>query len=392
MIRKISILFFLVGISFNSISQIVWQNDFENALKLAYQTGKNVVVECYHPECQHCMVLNKNLEDPTLVNYFNENYTNLKIDLTNLSQVDLLEKNNIRLTNYPIFLFFDKSGKFIYFIEPAETPEKIFAQFENERGNTCEDCELNLESTLTEKVRCAIYYRLKKDRVKNDIAVNNFFEALPQNEKSSQNSWNVFKKITFSPNNAFFTFWIQNLNVAASYENSREKDYFLTIIQMYAKYLQELPQIQKSEIDLLKNHLRGLGADEKRISIWLWDLELTYHVAQKEYKEAQKICEKMLEYYPEASTYSFLFEKLSNVLQTGDMHNYFLNVKDVWFSLLKDDKQKASYFKISGKFHGLNKDRNACVAALVNATEHGLSQEDKKLVMENYCNLVLAKP
>jgi hypothetical protein len=219
----IFMLFSFLVLNTYSFGQIKWQKDFEVAKNIAFKTGKKLVVECFHPECSHCKLLNTILQNETVAQYFNENYTSFKIDLSNQEEVKLLDSKHIRLINYPVFLFFDNDGNFQYFIEPKEKPEDILIQFEEERGNSCINCEKSGNVEFKYKVKCATYYRLQKDFKKSDVICNKIFRELTVTEKLSQDAWNVFKKISLSPNNDFFDYWINNQKLAAQYEGNTGK-------------------------------------------------------------------------------------------------------------------------------------------------------------------------
>lgn len=385
--KKVVLAFLILMLSFeNSRGQINWFFDFDLALKNAFKTGKKVLIECYHPECTHCKTLSENLKNETLANYFNDNYTNLQIDLSNKGQVLLLEKKNIRILNYPIFLFFDNGGNLYYFIEPQETPQGIIQQFDTERGNSCVDCEKKTDSSIKENVKCATYHRMLKDYEKSNAICNKFINELPEPEKSSQNSWNVFKKVILSTENKFFDFWINNLSTAAAFElnSNREKDVFFTIIQWQIKHLQNLSTIEKANIESIKSYLSILGGDKKRISTMLWDLELVFYLSQNDYKASAKICETLYNYYPDASTYNFLMVKINEKLASNELHSYFLSIKDKWFNAIKDDKQKKAFYLQAANFYGKNRDKNLFLENINLATRFGLSQKEKEVFVTKY--------
>ena len=381
----IVVLFF----GFNNITsgQIKWQKDFEVAKNIAFKTGKKLVVECFHPECSHCKLLNANLQNETVAQYFNENYTCLKIDLSNQEEVKLLESKHIRLTNYPVFLFFDNDGNFQYFIEPKENPQDILIQFEEERGNTCFDCEKAENASIKDNVKCATYYRLLKDYEKSEAICNKFFRELPDTEKPSRDSWNVFRKVVLSPNNDFFAFWINNQKLAAEYEGNtgKEKDSFVTVIQQRAKYLETLKEFPGWEVDSLESYLSKMGADEKTRSVWLWSLKITHYLNTKDYTSTQKFINKMLEFYPDASTYGFLLEKVNAKVSGNQMHAYYLYIKDKWFAGLKDPNQKLQYYKQSALFYSKNGDKALCNSSISEAEKLVDNKAELEEMKRMYC-------
>lgn len=379
--------FILLLFATNVFGQITWQTDFEQAKKTAARTGKSILIECFHPECSHCQVLNQNLKNPELSKYLNDNYTNMKLDLTNQSQVKLLEERNIRLINYPVFLFFDNEGKLQYFLEPKETAQDIIVQFEEERGNSCLECEKKANSTLNENVRCAIYYRLLKDQDKGNVLNNKLFESLEESEKASLGSWNIFKKTVFSPNNMFFQFWIKNHAQAAGLEGNsgKEKDAFASIIQIHTKYLENKDDYPKWELDSLHAYLSKLGADEKRRLSWLWSLELNYYLTSKDYNSAKNLCRKMAFIYPDANTFSFLSEKINAKVEGLEMYDYFLEIKDKWLAGLREPKHKSAYFIQAAQYYSKSGQKTECINSLNQAAQFGLSVSEKNTFVQKYC-------
>ena len=371
----------------NAFCQIAWQTDFEQAKKTAARTGKSILIECFHPDCSHCQVLNQNLKNSELSKYLNDNYTNMKLDLTNQSQVKLLEERNIRLINYPVFLFLDNEGKFQYFLEPKETAQEIIAQFEEERGNSCLECEKRINSTLNENVRCAIFYRLLKDQDKGNTINNKLFESLEETEKASLGSCNIFKKAVFSPNNMFFQFWIKNHAQAAGLEGNsgKEKDALASIIQIHAKYLENKDDYPKWELDSLHAYLTKLGADEKRRLSWLWSLELNYYLNSKDYNSAKNLCRKMAFIYPDANTFSFLSEKINAKVEGVEMYDYFLEIKDKWLAGLREPKHKSAYFIQAAQYYSKSGQKAECVNSLNQATQFGLSVSEKNILVQKHC-------
>jgi thiol-disulfide isomerase/thioredoxin len=377
----------IVLLSFYDLqAQIIWQTDFEAAKTVAFKSGKKIVIECFHPECSHCRALNENLKNETLAKYFNDNYTSMKIDLTNLGQVKLLESKNIRLINYPIFLFFDNEGNLQYFIEPKESPQEIIRQFEEERGNTCVDCEKISDPSTIEKVRCAIYYRLTKNYEKSNAICSKFFKELPEDEKGKIGPWTIFKKVVYSTNNEFFDYYINKPALAGALEgNGKEKDVFISIIQQQIKYLENKADFPKWELDSLDSYLTKMGGNEKQKLTWLWSLKLGYHLTTKDFKSAKTLCYKMSEFYPDVTTYSFLSEKINAKVDGVEMYDYFLEIKDKWLAGLKEPKHKSAYYVQAAQYFSKSGQKSECVNSLNQAAQFGLPISEKNTFVQKYC-------
>ncbi len=386
--KRAVFLFLMLVLGFSEVkAQIYWETDFETARKKAFKTGKKVLIECFHPECTHCVALNKNLETPELSAYLNNNYTNIKLNLTDLEQVKLLEGKNIRLTNYPIFLFFDNDGNFQYFLEPRETPQDIIQQFEEERGNTCIDCEKSTSLTTIEKVRCATFQRLSKNYEKSNTICSKFFNELPEVEKAKAGPWNVFKRVTYSTNNDFFKYYINNLPIAANLEgnNGKEKDVLITIIQQQITHLQKKGDFPKWEMDSLYSYLTKMGANEKQKLSWLWSLELNHYLARKDFQSAKVLCHKMSEIFPDVSTFGFLSERINEKTSANEMFDYFSDNREKWLKGLKETNQKLQFYKQSAIYYGRNRQKGECAKALESATQFGMSLSEKNSMLVKYC-------
>jgi thiol-disulfide isomerase/thioredoxin len=378
----------IVLLGFNNLhAQIIWQTNFEEAKRAAFKSGKNIVIECFHPECSHCIALNENLKNETLAKYLNENYTNMKLDLTNLDQVKLLESKNIRLINYPIFLFFDNAGNLQYFIEPKESPQEIIRQFEEERGSTCVDCEKATNPTTIEKVRCAIYYRLTKNYEKSNAICSKFFKELPEDEKIKVGPWTIFKKVVYSTNNEFFNYYINKPALTGTLEGTsgKEKDVFISIIQQQIKYLENKADFPKWELDSLDSYLTKMGGNEKQKLTWMWSLKLGYYLTAKDFKSAKSLCYKMSEFYPDVNTYSFLSEKINTKVEGVEMYDYFLEIKDKWLAGLKDPKHKSTYYVQAAQYYSKSGQKTACVNSLSQAVQFGLPISEKNAFIQKYC-------
>ncbi len=63
----------------NSIS--FYQSDLSTALAIAEREGKGLFIDTYTHYCQPCKILEKELRDPELARYFNDNFINVRVDM-----------------------------------------------------------------------------------------------------------------------------------------------------------------------------------------------------------------------------------------------------------------------------------------------------------------------
>lgn len=386
--KKLFVSTIIVIFSINpTYAQVKWFDDFESAQKNALETGRHVVVECYHPECQHCNDVNRYLETPYLFSYLNNNFSNFRINLTDIKQVEFLEKNNIRLTNFPMFLIFDEKGSFLNFIEPENSPASIRRQFEENKGVSLVGCESTQNAIIKDKVKCALFYKLKKDISKSNLAVNQLFAAMPEADKPTQISWILMKKLVLDTENEFFKYWFANREAVFKYEKEgSEMDPFAAILQAQSKALLATQAIiKKEDFENLNRNLSLIFNDPKRQFIWLWELEMAYFQQEKDYQGIKNICEKMITYYPEATTYTFLLEKILERNYDNGMFFYFSDIKDKWINGLKNQDQLKNAYVISSKYFGFNGKKIECEDSIQSAISHGLESNQAILLKETYC-------
>ncbi|RYE40106.1 MAG: DUF255 domain-containing protein, partial [Sphingobacteriales bacterium] len=78
----------LIFISSFAFSQgIAWEPTIEGAFAKAKAQNKPVFVECYHPNCPICMSLEPTLKNAEVGKFYNQNFINYKLNLSDPKQV-----------------------------------------------------------------------------------------------------------------------------------------------------------------------------------------------------------------------------------------------------------------------------------------------------------------
>ncbi len=92
----VSILLCIINVAFSQ--GIAFEPTIDAAFQKAKATGKPVFVECYHPNCPICMALEPTLKNAEVGKYYNQNFVNYKLNLSDAKQVAFLIKTKIFCT------------------------------------------------------------------------------------------------------------------------------------------------------------------------------------------------------------------------------------------------------------------------------------------------------
>jgi thiol-disulfide isomerase/thioredoxin len=91
---------FIINTAFSQ--GIAFEPSIEAAFQKAKASGKPVFVECFHPNCPICMALEPTLKNAEVGKYYNQNFVNYKLNLSDAKQVAFLTKKKIYLPGFPI--------------------------------------------------------------------------------------------------------------------------------------------------------------------------------------------------------------------------------------------------------------------------------------------------
>lgn len=387
MINK-KLLFLLFCISNFAFCQIQWQPSWRAALDQSVLTGKSIMVECYHPSCSHCITLNTNLENAEIVSTLNENFINYKINLADFDQIEILKKYNIRLPSWPMILFFDTTERLTNYFEPNENPDLLNQQFVAESEVSCLPCREKETLEMSELLKCALYSKILQDPNFNNEIANKIFEKLDAGQHDGINSWMVFKKFVLSTDNKYFDFWINNIVKADAFEKNPNivRDVLASMLQAKTLYLIKQESISQESIEVLKNGLRKLGADDNKLTAWTWNLDLLYYLKQNDVEQATALCNKLTIMYKGQSTYLMLYKVISDNEAQKLMYLYFLKNKEYLEATLKNPDEQKQYYVLSASFYGKNKQILSCKESLSQAKNYGLSENEHKQLLQSNCN------
>jgi uncharacterized protein YyaL (SSP411 family) len=82
---------------------IIWEANIEAAFQKAKASNKPVFVECYHPNCPICMSLEPTFKAKELGDFYNKNFVNYKLNLSDAKDVKFLNDRNIYMPGFHLF-------------------------------------------------------------------------------------------------------------------------------------------------------------------------------------------------------------------------------------------------------------------------------------------------
>jgi thioredoxin-related protein len=133
--------FILLFIGFQAIAQTntvrsiqFWNIGLDRAIEKAKQENKLIFVDAYAAYCTACKKLNKEFRDPSLSQYFNDNFINVKVDLEGPFGQEF--KNTFQIVFLPTLLFLDANASQLYRVDNLISSIEILAigQYVKENG------------------------------------------------------------------------------------------------------------------------------------------------------------------------------------------------------------------------------------------------------------------
>lgn len=261
------ILLFTLNVAFSQ--GIAFEPTIEAAFKKAKASGKPVFVECFHPNCPICMGLEPTLKNAEVGKYYNQNFVNFKLNLSDAKQVAFLTKKKIYLPGFPMFLYFDKNQNILHHTDPINTP-KDFIQHAKDATNV--DVQTggswkkyqsgNREiSTLT---GLAYLLRITQDTARNILVANDLYKAYPKTQLNDKGSWAIAKKCVMDIENGFAEHWLNNIEIAKKYaieegHPGTEMNALGMLVQM-AIYDPKSSKYSLAKVNKLKNYMGVVGA------------------------------------------------------------------------------------------------------------------------------------
>jgi len=208
-----------VGIQFNADTTLTAM------LEKAKENKKLIFVDCYTVWCGPCRYLAMNTFTKKEVgDYFNLNFVSYKVDMEKPYAIDFKKRYDIN--GYPTLLFIDTTGELIYRTGGSKTPEELIKE-----GQQASD-SLNSYITSIKRIKEgdrsfeAITDYLKtgpNDSIK-EVLINDYFNALPEDQKWDKNAFTLFNDYVEDINNPLAEHFIQN-------RSYYEKRYGKTVVE-----------------------------------------------------------------------------------------------------------------------------------------------------------------
>ncbi|ADQ80838.1 Thioredoxin domain-containing protein [Paludibacter propionicigenes WB4] len=182
-----------------------------DALSKAKDENKYVFVDCYTTWCGPCKLMVFDVFSQKQVgDYYNRNFINLKLDLEKPDNKFIVEKYGI--TAFPTYLFFDPNGK-LKLKAKAYLEAPIFLEMGKAALDNANNFEVNAKkiedgdrSIRTVKRFFVQNYNYKK----SESLVEECFKILSDEEKISQDGWDLFNLYIKDPKSESFQFFLKN--------------------------------------------------------------------------------------------------------------------------------------------------------------------------------------
>lgn len=280
--KKIFLSTTFILFSFLAFSQgIIWEPTIQGAFAKAKAQNKPVFVECFHPNCPICMSLEPTLKNAEVGKFYNQNFINYKLNLSDAKQVKFLSDKKIHLPGFPLFLYFDKNQNILHHTDPINTP-KDFVQHAKAA------LDPNLQSGSAWKryqaggrdigmlSNLAYLFRITQDTTRNIKVANDLYAVYPKDKLKSAESWEITKKCLMDIDNGFAEFWLRNLDTARKYESDKghagnETNAMGMLVQM-AIYSPKSSKYSLAKVNKLKQYMNLIGAGQY-ITSNTWQIE-----------------------------------------------------------------------------------------------------------------------
>ena len=248
---------------------IIFEPTIEGAFQKAKATGKPVFVECYHPNCPICMALEPTLKNAEVGKFYNQNFINYKLNLSEAKQVAFLTKKKIYLPGFPLFIYFDKKEDILHHTDPINTAKDLVQHGKDainpdiQTGTSWKKYQAgNREvSTLT---GLAYLLRVTQDTANNIKVANDLYKAYPKNKLNDKESYAIVKKCIMDIDNGFAEHWLNNMEIAKKYaieegHAGSEMNSLGMLVQM-AIYDPKGAKYSLVKVNKLKNYMGVVGA------------------------------------------------------------------------------------------------------------------------------------
>jgi thiol-disulfide isomerase/thioredoxin len=280
--KKILLSTALLFISCLAFSQgIKWEPTIQGAFAKAKAQNKPVFVECFHPNCPICMGLEPTLKNAEVGKFYNENFINYKLNLSDAKQVKFLSDKKIYLPGFPLFLYFDKNQNILHHTDPVNTPKDFVQHAKSaldpnaQSGNAWKRYQAG-NRDIGMMAGLAYLLRITQDTTRNIKVANDLYSAYPKDKLNSSESWEIAKKCLMDVDNGFAEFWLRNLATAKKYETAKghegnETNAMGILVQM-SIYSPKASKYSMTKVNKLKQYMNLIGAGQY-VTSNTWQIE-----------------------------------------------------------------------------------------------------------------------
>ena len=213
--KKIA-LFFLLLLSLSTYSQnegIKFSEDIPltEAYAKAKAENKLIFIDCFTTWCGPCKMMSRDIfPQKEVADFFNKNFINLKLDMEKPGNLSVAEKYEINA--YPSFLFLDSTGNMVHKAIGSMDAAALI-----ELGKAVTDSK-NSVQIVAQKIKdgdrsietLRRYFTLNPYAPENESLVVDYFNTLPDEQKYSEETWNLCNQFVRNPASAPFQFFLNN--------------------------------------------------------------------------------------------------------------------------------------------------------------------------------------
>jgi thiol-disulfide isomerase/thioredoxin len=356
---KYLLIFLLVNTSIFA-QGIAWEPTIDAAIKKAKATNKPLFVECYHPNCPVCMSLEPTFKNTEVGKFYNANFVNYKLNLSDANQVKYLDKKRIRLPGFPLFLFMDKDEKILHTCDPINSPEgfvnhaKTALNPDERTGDMKRRYEAG-EKNVDLLIGLSYLTRITLDTATNLKAANDLFEIYPKDQLGSETSWQITKKCITDVENGFTKYWFDHINDAAQIESrgghaGNEMNALGAIVQS-SLFSPRALKYSTVQVNLIKEYMNRLGAGPY-IAANTWQVEIPALIRENRVADAINLANTMATQFS-GNGQALVYVTRYMTDNTTD-NQYFTTAKG-WIQkakpLLKENKDLVEYYYESARLH-----------------------------------------
>jgi hypothetical protein len=397
--KKIAFIFNLLIISQLAISQgIIWEPTIDGAFQKAKAAKKNVFVECYHPNCPICMSLEPTFKTKELGDYYNKNFVNYKLNLSDPKHVKFLNDKNIHLPGFPLFTYFDENRNLIHLVdEGKDAPAKAmiakakiavdYAQNAAGYKKRYENGERNLDFLIS----YAYFSRITTDTTMAYKLGDEIFNVYPKDQLSEMMSWVITQKVIMDVDNGFAQYWFNHLDVAKKYAGNEhpdaEKSAMGSIIQ-YSLYSKHGMVYSSAQVAKIKEYMGKVGAAQHADG-FTWQHEARAYLREGKTEKALGIIDKIAKQNV-ASGMSLVY--LVSICNDFANDEKYLSAAKGWLAtakpLLKESKDLAEMNYQTARMYQKVGDKGAAQKAAIEAKNLAVSAKTTANDMKRFDDLV----